>query len=142
MKDRDCGSNFIMNSTSSDSVTPVFSNCSLEDMRNKTEEILADPDLNCLLEDDEEPLVVSECGNGLVEVGEQCDCGPDSYSCDDPCCYPAIISQQERAANRSAKPCSTAARPRCLTPPQLMYGVYIPVLFIFIITILVTVFLR
>jgi len=142
MEDRDCVSDHLMTSSESESMTAKFSNCSLEDMRRRVEEIIADPAHSCLAEDDEEPLLVSVCGNSVLEAGEDCDCGRDQFSCDDPCCYPAYISQEEREANSTAKPCSWAGRPRCLTPPGLMYGVYIPVLFIFILTILVTVFLR
>ena len=48
----------------------------------------------------------------------------------------------ERAANDTAQPCSRAARPRCVTPPELFYGIYLPLLFIFTAVILVSVFLR
>ena len=126
-------------SSSSDDTEEVrgqFSNCSLQDMRRTVSS------LHCLLSDDEEPLEVSVCGNGVVEPGEQCDCGGEQLSCDDPCCYPALISARERAANRSALPCSTTGRAGCVTPAHLMYGIYLPVLFIFIATVLLTVFLR
>ena len=106
------------------------------------EEILTDLALDCLVEDDEEPLSVSVCGNGVLEAGEDCDCGQTELTCDDPCCYPALISPQERAANTSARPCSTAARAVCLTPTHVMYGLYIPLLFIFVMMVLITVFLR
>ena len=53
-----------------------------------------------------------------------------------------MLSAGERAANDSAQPCSRAARSRCVTPPELFYGLYIPLLFIFTITVLVSVFLR
>jgi len=119
-----------------------FSNCSLVDMRRRLEEILTDSSLRCLEEDDEEPVSVSVCGNGLLEAGEQCDCGKDQLTCDDPCCYPAHVSPQERAANSSAQPCSRAARTRCITTAEVMYGLYIPVLFIFTMTVLMSVFLR
>ena len=53
-----------------------------------------------------------------------------------------MLSAGERAANDSAQPCSRAARSRCVTPPEIFYGLYIPLLFIFTITVLVSVFLR
>ena len=129
---------FLMISSSNvtEEVTGEFSNCSLQDMRQTVSS------LSCLLPDEEEPLEVSVCGNGLVEPGEECDCGGDQLTCDDPCCYPALISHQERSANSSALPCSTTGRAGCVTPAHLMYGIYLPILFIFIITVLLTVFLR
>ena len=102
----ECGSELIMSSSSNETeeVRGELKNCSLQEMR------LAVSSLSCLLPDEEEPLEVSVCGNGLVEPGEQCDCGGDQFSCDDPCCYPALLPSQERAANRSARPCSTTGR--------------------------------
>ena len=134
----ECGSELIMSSSSNETeeVRGELKNCSLQEMR------LAVSSLSCLLPDEEEPLEVSVCGNGLVEPGEQCDCGGDQFSCDDPCCYPALLPSQERAANRSARPCSTTGRAGCVSPAHLMYGIYLPLLFIFITTVLLSVFLR
>ena len=48
-----------------------------------------------------------ECGDLKVEEPyEECDCGHDYKQCQDPCCYPAIISQPDLLANSSAKPCT------------------------------------
>ena len=156
---------------SSDPVTLEFSNCSLTDIRAKLDQVTGEPGLDCLREDDLLPLEVSVCGNGVLEPGEQCDCGRDELACDDPCCYPAIISPGElgmsfcrkvdfnnlldsfvtkmrlfpageRAANDSAQPCSRAARSRCVTPPEIFYGIYLPLIFIFTLTVLVSVCLR
>ena len=134
--ERECGTEFLMSSGSNETEEVRASNCSMEDLRRRVSS------LSCLLSDQEEPLEVSLCGNGLVEPGEECDCGPEEVSCDSPCCYPATISPRERAANRSALPCSFTARPGCVSPAHLMYGIYLPVLFIFIVTVLLTVFLR
>ena len=142
--DEDCGDEDLGSGLSGHSINITgqqVSNCSLEDGR-RVEEILTDLALDCLVEDDEEPLSVSVCGNGVLEAGEDCDCGQTELTCDDPCCYPALISPQERAANTSARPCSTAARAVCLTPTHVMYGLYIPLLFIFVMMVLITVFLR
>ena len=37
-----------------------------------------------------------ECGNRIVESiwGEECDCGKTYEQCDDPCCYPFMISEE------------------------------------------------
>ena len=142
--DEDCGDEDLgsgLSGLSTNITGQQFSNCSLED-RRVVEEIIADLSLDCLVEDDEEPLSVSVCGNGVLEAGEDCDCGQTELTCDDPCCYPALISPQERSANTSARPCSTAARAVCLTPTHVMYGLYIPLLFIFVMVVLITVFLR
>ncbi len=80
---------------SSDPVTMEFSNCSLTDIRAKLDEVTGDDSLNCLVEDDLLPLEVSVCGNKVLEQGEECDCGETELECDDPCCYPAIISLGE-----------------------------------------------
>ena len=79
----------------SDPVTMEFSNCSLADMRAKLDEVTGDSGLNCLREDDLLPLEVALCGNKVREPGEECDCGETELDCDDPCCYPAIISPGE-----------------------------------------------
>ena len=66
----------------------------------------------------EEPV----CGDLVVEdPAEECDCGFDYLQCQvfplrtrnisyyiiqDPCCYPAVISDYDRDLNASAKPCT------------------------------------
>jgi len=142
VKDEDCGQNYIMAATMNDSLVEEFSACSVRTMQEKLNSVLEDTSLNCLLTDDESPLEVSLCGNGLLEPGEQCDCGDSQETCDDPCCYPAHISDSERRANDSAQPCSRTARTRCVTPPELFYGIYMPLGFILTVVILVSVFLR
>ena len=79
----------------SDPVTMAFTNCSLTDIKAKLDEVTGDSSVTCLREDDLLPLEVSVCGNGLLEPGEQCDCGETELECGDPCCYPAIISPGE-----------------------------------------------
>ena len=94
LKDQDCGSGYIMsslNNSTDDTKQHQFSNCSISAIRDKLEMLLSDDDLNCIKEDDETPLELSLCGNGVVEPGEECDCGDDQLTCDDPCCYPAHI---------------------------------------------------
>eukprot|EP00092_Neocalanus_flemingeri_P013994 GFUD01015096.1.p1 GENE.GFUD01015096.1~~GFUD01015096.1.p1 ORF type:complete len:391 (-),score=85.89 GFUD01015096.1:380-1552(-) len=142
VKDEDCGRNYIMAGTMNDSLVEEFSNCSARTMQDKLNTVMGDTKLNCLLTDDESPLEVSLCGNGVLEPGEECDCGDTQETCSDPCCYPAHISPSERSANDSALPCSRTARARCVTPPELFYGIYLPLGFILTVVILVSVFLR
>jgi len=142
VKDEDCGRNYIMAATMNDSLVEEFSNCSARSMQEKVNMVLDDSKLNCLVTDDESPLEVSLCGNGVVEPGEECDCGDTQETCNDPCCYPAHIGYSERSANDSALPCSRTARARCVIPPELFYGIYMPLGFIFTVGILISVFLR
>jgi len=142
VKDEDCGDNYIMAATMNDSLVEQFSNCSARTMQDKISLVLKDTSHNCLLQDDESPLEVSLCGNGVVEPGEECDCGDTQETCTDPCCYPAHISPSERASNHSALPCTRTSRTRCVTPPELFYGIYMPLAFILTVVILVSVFLR
>ncbi|CAG9823304.1 unnamed protein product, partial [Phaedon cochleariae] len=46
------------------------------------------------------------CGNKIVEAGEECDCGYDEVECRDRCCYPRVISKEEKRRNESAKGCT------------------------------------
>lgn len=44
------------------------------------------------------------CGNGLVEAGEECDCGY-SDQCNDPCCYNANEAEGKRCKLQPGKIC-------------------------------------
>ncbi|XP_072939687.1 disintegrin and metalloproteinase domain-containing protein 10 [Epargyreus clarus] len=57
------------------------------------------------------------CGNKIVEVGEECDCGYDEKECKDRCCYPRILSTSERERNGTAKGCTRRADTQC-SPSQ------------------------
>ncbi len=78
----------------------------------------------------------SICGNGIVEDGEMCDCGFTDVECNDPCCYPAFISEYERSQNSTAKYCQRTDRRNCLTRPGLMFGIFVPWTMIFVIVFL------
>lgn len=51
------------------------------------------------------------CGNGVVESGEQCDCGPAEF-CDNPCCDPDTCMLAVNATCASGACCDTDVRPR------------------------------
>uniref|UniRef100_A0AAQ5Z773 Disintegrin and metalloproteinase domain-containing protein 10 n=1 Tax=Amphiprion ocellaris TaxID=80972 RepID=A0AAQ5Z773_AMPOC len=52
------------------------------------------------------------CGNGLVEAGEQCDCGY-SDQCTDPCCYSANEAEGKKCKLQPGKICSPSQGPCC-----------------------------
>ena len=90
---------------------------------------------NCIVEDSKE-LEVSICGNGILEPGEECDCGIDVYHCDDPCCYPANISLEERRYNKRAIPCYVNKSHLCVKNSPLIFGVYVPFTVIILVTLI------
>lgn len=45
------------------------------------------------------------CGNKIVEDGEECDCGYDDDECEEKCCYPRVVSEQDKALNPAAQGC-------------------------------------
>lgn len=53
------------------------------------------------------------CGNKIVEVGEECDCGYDDDECKEHCCYPRVISPQDLNFNSSAVMCARRANTQC-----------------------------
>uniref|UniRef100_A0A674MJ06 Disintegrin and metalloproteinase domain-containing protein 10 n=1 Tax=Takifugu rubripes TaxID=31033 RepID=A0A674MJ06_TAKRU len=52
------------------------------------------------------------CGNGMVEPGEECDCGY-SDQCKDPCCYSANEAEGKRCKLQPGKICSPSQGPCC-----------------------------
>lgn len=57
------------------------------------------------------------CGNGLVETGEQCDCGY-SDQCKDPCCYNANEAEDKKCKLQPGKLCRSE-----VTFPPFLFGV-------------------
>jgi len=88
----------------------------------------------------EEPV----CGDRVVEAPiEECDCGPDYEHCDDPCCYPATVSQEDLSLNSSALPCTKNQKEMCLNPNRIIYffGMLYPLLFILFLILLMAILL-
>lgn len=89
-----------------------FSECSIRNISNVLDAIEDSKKRNC--------FKVSEgafCGNKIVEIGEECDCGFNSDECRDRCCYPRIVSDYDLNLNASAKGCSRRAKTQC-SPSQ------------------------
>ena len=85
---------------------------------------------------------IALCGNNVVEPGEECDCGMDEYSCHDPCCYPAKVSLADKEDDISSISCMKHQRPRCVVPPPLVFGIYLPFVVIGLGSLLIGFFLR
>ena len=84
------------------------------------------------------------CGDKKVEEPlEECDCGYDYEHCDDPCCYPATVSEQDLSLNSSAKPCTRNQKDICLNPNRTLYyfGLLYPLLFILLLILLMAIIL-
>jgi len=91
-----------------------------------------------------EPPPEPECGDLEVQdPHEECDCGMDYFQCQDPCCYPAVISDYDRELNASAKPCHRNQKEVCVTPYQapLKFGLLFPFLFILLLVLLLALIL-
>jgi hypothetical protein len=76
-----------------------------------------------------EPPEPPVCGNKkLEEPQEECDCGKTKEECDDPCCYPAILTEEDLQANKTAKSCRRHTSGLCQTPnaSTFKYGIVIP----------------
>ena len=104
----------------------------------------ADPDPSCPPDQPDPPETPDPpepvCGDKKVdEPGEECDCGQDWVECEDPCCYPATLTPEDRAFNSSALPCTRNTAPLCTASPVktfLHYGLLIPFLVILLLAII------
>jgi len=64
------------------------------------------------------------CGNGVVETGEECDCGWEE-DCKEKCCYPMRthpLPYEKPCTLRPFKKCSPSQGPCCTDECQLRYG--------------------
>ncbi|XP_075714056.1 disintegrin and metalloproteinase domain-containing protein 10 [Rhinoderma darwinii] len=98
--------NFIMyaRATSGDKLNNnKFSICSVRNIS----QVLEKKRNSCFVESGQ-PI----CGNGLVEQGEECDCGYNDQ-CKDDCCYDANQPEDRKCKLKSGKLCSPSQGPCC-----------------------------
>lgn len=89
-----------------------FSTCSIRNISNVLDAIEDSKKRNC--------FTASEgafCGNKIVEIGEECDCGFNDEECQDKCCYPRLLSETDLHQNASARGCTRRANTQC-SPSQ------------------------
>ena len=97
------GNGCIMNSVSSSQPATQFSLCSVEDLNSN----LASGVGFCIFNEPTQLATDPVCGNGFVETGEECDCGPIA-TCGsvDPCCEPGQCVLKEGAQCATGECCS------------------------------------
>jgi len=153
---------YIMQSTH-DTATdsdPKFSECSIDSIRKKLAKLKEDSEYDkCFKANDpataDDNVEESLCGDGIVDPGEECDCGTDEHVCYDRCCYPAHIQLSDRLDsrplphsnfrfwdNQPALSCMRHTRRRCREPPPLVYGVYVPLIVIALAVLIIGIVLR
>jgi hypothetical protein len=88
-------------------------------------------------DDPPEPPPEPVCGNGIKEHPEECDCGPTHQECDDPCCYPGKLTDQDILLNSTAKPCSIFTHTPCSVPywSPLVFGIAYSWIFLIILAL-------
>lgn len=77
-----------------------FSRCSIARMHS----VLQSGHLQCLLNRPLQASSLRHCGNGMVDDGEECDCGPRD-ECFDPCCDPLTCTLRAHAQCAAHQPC-------------------------------------
>ncbi|XP_049869828.1 disintegrin and metalloproteinase domain-containing protein 10-like [Pectinophora gossypiella] len=107
--------NFIMFASATSGDRPnnsKFSACSVGNISAVLDAVRDGRKRNCLT-----ASAGAFCGNKIVEVGEECDCGYDENECKDHCCYPRQVSAYDREQNSTAKGCHRKANTQC-SPSQ------------------------
>ncbi|XP_076250266.1 zinc-dependent metalloprotease kuz isoform X2 [Rhynchophorus ferrugineus] len=107
--------NFIMFASATSGDRPNnsrFSSCSIGNISNVLDAIEDNKKRNCFT-----ASAGAFCGNKIVEAGEECDCGYDDNECQDKCCYPRVVSNEDKQRNGSAMGCRRRAGTEC-SPSQ------------------------
>jgi len=89
-----------------------FSHCSKANISAVLDAIVDNRKKNCFKKSDG-----AFCGNKIVEVGEECDCGFDDSECQEKCCYPRQgpkeLSDEEQTKWRTEKSCKRRPNAEC-----------------------------
>ncbi|ETN58468.1 kuzbanian [Anopheles darlingi] len=89
-----------------------FSPCSVRNISNVLDAIDENKKRNCF-----QASEGAFCGNKIVEIGEECDCGFNEDECLDKCCYPREMTDAMKIENATAQSCGRRARTQC-SPSQ------------------------
>ncbi|XP_035910988.1 disintegrin and metalloproteinase domain-containing protein 10 isoform X1 [Anopheles stephensi] len=89
-----------------------FSPCSVRNISNVLDAIDENKKRNCF-----QASEGAFCGNKIVEIGEECDCGFNEEECMDKCCYPREMTDAMKIENATAQSCGRRARTQC-SPSQ------------------------
>ncbi|KAM0418779.1 hypothetical protein ACHAPT_012289 [Fusarium lateritium] len=95
----DAGAEYLMNPSARPGMK-AFSPCTIKDICSGIR--LSNVRTDCLVSEDHIPLVLNsttQCGNGILEEGEDCDCGGTSHcrSVGDSCCDPKTCRFADKA---------------------------------------------
>uniref|UniRef100_A0AAG5DVP2 ADAM10 endopeptidase n=1 Tax=Anopheles atroparvus TaxID=41427 RepID=A0AAG5DVP2_ANOAO len=107
--------NFIMFASATSGIrlnNGKFSPCSVRNISNVLDAIDESKKRNCF-----QASEGAFCGNKIVEIGEECDCGFNEEECMDKCCYPREMTDAMKIENATAQSCGRRARTQC-SPSQ------------------------
>ncbi|CAB3382365.1 Hypothetical predicted protein [Cloeon dipterum] len=107
--------NFIMFASATSGDRPnnsKFSPCSVGNISNVLDAIGDSKKRNCF-----STSAGAFCGNKIVEADEECDCGFNDDECKDKCCYPRVVSDEDKSKNNSAQGCRRRTKTQC-SPSQ------------------------
>jgi len=144
----ECQGKFIMSGSYDPDTTEElkFSPCSLTSMKEKLDELKEDGTYDKCFKDvspGAKETEVAVCGNRIVEPGEECDCGEHEQDCWDLCCFPANVLVSDKEADpKNSLSCTKHQLPRCVRPSSLVYGIYVPLAMICLVSLIVGLLLR
>nr|CAG4640693.1 EOG090X02I4 [Eulimnadia texana] len=85
-----------------------FSTCSVGNISSVLDSIYEGKKKNCFTD-----WKGAFCGNKIVEEGEECDCGYDDAECEEKCCYPRIVTEEDRKRDPNAQGCKRRPGAQC-----------------------------
>nr|CAG4643787.1 EOG090X02I4 [Lepidurus arcticus] len=103
--------NYIMFASATSGERPnnsKFSNCSTGNVSSVLDALQEGRKKNCFTE-----WNGAFCGNKIVEETEECDCGYDDAECQETCCYPRVVSDEDRRRDPTAQGCKRRPGKQC-----------------------------